>query len=225
MWVHLTLKSGNGKVGPIAVSTTEKASCPSECSLRDGDCYARFGPVGIHWNKVSKKERGDNWTAFCRRMRKILPGSLFRHNQAGDLPQNKQKKIHKGKLRQLVGAVCHLKGWTYTHYNPEDKHNAEAIAYANLNGFTVNLSSDNLEQADKYIELGIGPVTTLLPTNAPTTSIKTPAGNTVVPCLAQIYDDMTCEKCKLCQVVDRKSIVGFYAHGTAKKRLSKRLSE
>ena len=50
-WVHLTNISGNRKVGPIKVTTSDKASCPSECGIAD-ECYASGGPLAIHWNKV-----------------------------------------------------------------------------------------------------------------------------------------------------------------------------
>lgn len=224
MWVHLTPKSGNAKVGPIAVSTTEKASCPNECPLRGTDCYARFGPLGIHWNKVSSYLRGDNWTAFCKRLRKFAEGTLFRHNQAGDLPQNKKGKIHKSKMRQLVSAVRHMKGWTYTHYDPTDQDNAEAIKHANDNGFTVNLSANSLSEADKYYQLNIAPVTTILPRDAKLRGNKTPAGLPITVCPAQTVDNMSCAQCQLCQKKDRKVIVGFLAHGIAAKRLSEKVA-
>lgn len=222
MWVHLTAKSGNRKVGPIPVSTTEKESCPTECPLKDTDCYARFGPLGMHWNKVGEN-RGDNWAGFCERMKKFAAGTLFRHNQAGDLPQNKKGLIHFTKLRQLVKAVSHLRGWTYTHYDPTKKENKKAIAYANDNGFTVNLSADNLTEADEYAKLGIAPVTVLLPEDAPHMGNKTPNGLPIVVCPAQTNENMNCAQCKLCQVSHRKSIVGFLAHGTASKRLSRKV--
>ena len=44
MNVHLTLKSSNAKTGPIPVSTTEKASGPPDCAMREG-CYAASGPL------------------------------------------------------------------------------------------------------------------------------------------------------------------------------------
>ena len=50
-WVHLTNISGNRKVGPIKVTTSDKESCPSECGIAD-ECYASGGPLAIHWNKV-----------------------------------------------------------------------------------------------------------------------------------------------------------------------------
>ena len=40
-WVHLTNISGNRKVGPIKVTTTEKSSCPSECGIAD-ECYCQW---------------------------------------------------------------------------------------------------------------------------------------------------------------------------------------
>ena len=226
MWVTLTTKSGNRKVGKVAVSTSEEASCPKECPMHGTDCYARFGPLGIHWKKVKEGMRGTNWPEFCQRLLKLPSYSLFRHNQAGDLPQNKKGKIHKLMLRMLVKSCKHLRAWTYTHYDPFDEHNAEAIREANkVDSITINLSADSLTQADAYVKLGIAPVTVVLPSDAPKRGNKTPGGLPIVVCPAQTVEHMNCEQCKLCIKKHRKSIVGFLAHGTAQKRLSKRLAE
>lgn len=231
MWVQLTERSGNEKTGPIMVSTTEKASCPDECPLKGTDCYARFGPLGIHWEKVSKRLRGGNWGLFCNRLRQAKAGTLFRHDQAGDLPKKKKRrkddvdKINANLMRQLVSSAKHLRGWTYTHYDVTDPHNAKVVKQANEGGFTVNLSANSLTQADEYVRMGIGPVTTILPEGSPTRGNKTPSGLPIVVCPAQTNDDVSCAQCKLCQVRDRKSIVGFFAHGTAKKRLSAKLRD
>lgn len=222
MWVSLTAKSSNRKVGPMPVSTTEEASCPSECPLNGTDCYARFGPLKIHWNKVSSQQRGDNWDAFCKRMTKFKPGTPFRHNQAGDLPKLGDI-IDLGKLRKLVNAVRHMLGFTYTHYDPSKPENAKAIKFANDNGFTVNLSADSLSEADEYYSLGIGPVCTILPKDAPHRGNRTPGGLPIVVCPAQTNDAINCYQCMLCQKRNRKSIVGFLAHGTASKRLSEKV--
>lgn len=224
MWVTLANKSSNRKVGPIPVSMTEKASCPTECPLKDTDCYARFSYLGIVWNKLSDKKIGDNWTAFCNRVRKFPIGQLWRHNGAGDLPQDENGKIDRDKVSELGRASAHTKGWTYTHYNPLDSHNQEAIKSLNESGgLTVNLSADSMAEADQYVQLGIGPVVVILPQDAPIRGNKTPEGCPIVVCPAQTQESMTCDQCRLCQVRDRKSIVGFLAHGTAKKRLSGKL--
>ncbi|MEY4341197.1 MAG: hypothetical protein RL541_701, partial [Pseudomonadota bacterium] len=57
MQVHLTLKSANVKTGPIPVSTTERASCPDDCSMKK-ECYAASGPLALHWAAVSNGTRG-----------------------------------------------------------------------------------------------------------------------------------------------------------------------
>lgn len=223
MWVSLAAESKNRKVGPIPVSTTEEASCPRECPLKGAGCYASGGPLALHWRKVQPGGRGDNWTAFCRRMRAFAAGTPFRHNQAGDLPQTKRGTIDRRKLRQLVSAVKHLRGWTYTHYTPERRENADAVRYANANGFTVNLSADNPTQADRLYGLGVGPVVCILPHDAPSRGNRTPGGLPIVVCPAQTNDDITCADCLLCEKRNRKSIVGFLAHGMSKKRISARI--
>lgn len=222
-WVHLTNVSGNRKVGPIKVTTTEKSSCPTECGVMD-ECYASGGPLAIHWNKVGEGQRGDNWEAFTKRVRRFHKNELWRHNQAGDLPPNEDGKLDEQKCEQLANAASHTNGWTYTHYNPMDKHNFEVIQKMNsVGGLVVNLSADTMEQADTYSRLGIAPVTVVLPEDAPNMGNKTPEGLPIVICPAQTQDDMACNRCKLCQVQDRKSIVGFKAHGSRRKKLSAKL--
>jgi hypothetical protein len=177
----------------------------------------------MHWKKVNSQERGQAWNEFCDKVKALPTGSIFRHNQAGDLPKNAKGNVHFTKLSKLVKSAEHLTCWTYTHYNPIKKDNAKAIRFANDNGFIVNVSADNLTEADAYAKMDIGPVCVTLPEDAPIRGNKTPDGLPIVVCPAQYVDDMNCERCQLCHRKDRKSIVGFLAHGTAKKRLSTKL--
>jgi len=219
------MKSGNVKVGKIPVSTSDVDSCSTDCPHLGTDCYARFGPLGMHWRKIGENGRGDNWAAFCDRVKKMPDGQLWRHNQAGDLPgQKDRKKIHRPRFRKLVKSSSHTKGYTYTHYDPTIPENKKAISEANKSGgLTINLSADSLDQADKYCDLKIGPVVVILGRDAKTLGNKTPGGRTVTVCPAQTTESMTCERCKLCQIVSRKTIVGFLAHGTASKRLTAKI--
>ena len=222
-WVHLTNISGNRKVGPIKVTTSDKASCPSECGIAD-ECYAGGGPIAIHWNKVREGERGDNWDGFVDRVKRFRKNELWRHNQAGDLPPNADGKLDADKCEALADAASHTDGWTYTHYNPNDKHNNAVIKSMNeVGGLVVNLSADTVEQADEYHELGIAPITVVLPEDAPNMGNKTPNGLPIVVCPAQTQEDISCNICELCQKRDRKSIVGFKAHGSRRKKLSEKL--
>lgn len=222
MQTSLTMRSSNRKVGPIPVSTTEKASCPASCRLKDTDCYARFGPLGIHWSKLSQKQRGMSFSDFCDKIAEFAPGTLWRHNQAGDLPQRKDGKIDEIRTIQLASAAKHTRGWTYTHYSINDPHNLAVIQTVNkIGGLLINISTETLGEADRAAALNL-PTTILLPLNTTGRKLQTPNGIPIVICPAQTQDSVSCASCQLCSK-QRKSIVGFISHGTAKKRLSNKL--
>jgi hypothetical protein len=225
---HLTLKSRNEKTGNIPVSTTSEITCPDACpfsrkaALANGTrvpCYAAHGHVDMHWRKVTDERRGKSWEAFCADVaRKVKPNALWRHNQAGDLPGNRVE-IDRGALDLLISANAGKRGFTYTHYTPQVKANADAIKTANAAGFTINLSANNLTHADVLLATGCGPVVVVLPASvdgAETKTVTTPNGATVVVCPATYRDDVTCKTCGLCQVATRKTVVGFPAHGAGK---------
>jgi len=140
-------------------------------------------------------------------------GYKFRHNQAGDLPGN-NNAISASMLRQLTAAIAAraLQAWTYTH-KPLTRANLAAIKEANTSGFAVNLSADNLSEADRKAATGL-PTVVILPRNSPAT-VYTPAGRKVVTCPAQTRPGATCATCMLCHKINRSVIVGFRAHGTS----------
>ena len=216
MRAHLSIKSRNVKTGPIPVTTTESRSCPPACSLKDSSCYAAFGHVAMHWRAIDAGKRGDSWAVFCRQIAALPAGQLFRHNQAGDLPGS-NNVIDRDRFSQLVAAAKGKRGFTYTHY-PLTRDNAKAIAAANRHGIIVNLSADSLADADTKADAGVGPVVVVLPEHQ-TTATKTPAGRHVAICPATLSDSVTCESCQLCAMRDRKSIIGFPAHGAGKSRI------
>lgn len=221
----LTVISHNIKTGPIPVSTSSKATCPDACPFKSGGCYAQGGPLNIHWNKVTSGERGMSYDEFCNSVRKFRRGQLFRVNQAGDL-QGENNLIDRKALKQLVDANKGRAGFTYTHKPmfdaPEAEGNREAVKHANENGFTVNLSANNLRHADELKALNIGPVVVVLPHDQ-TKNTVTPDGHKVVICPAVIRDNVTCSSCGLCQK-QRGAIVGFPAHGNAKKAVTAKVS-
>ena len=225
--VHLTLQSGNDKTGPIPVSTTEEDSCAPSCPLRGGDCYAKFGPLMMHWKAVSAGRRGGRWTLFCRAIARLAKGQLWRHNQAGDLP-HREGAISASMVAELAEANRGRRGFTYTHHDPATGDNAAIIAAANAAGFTINLSADDLAEADALAALGIGPVVVTVPRDLER-GTRTPAGLPVIQCPATTTQGtaarVQCSTCGICQLRDRRAIVAFPAHGPAGKRLAKRLDE
>ena len=219
MMVHLTLRSGNGKVGPIPVSTTSDDTCPPSCALKDGDCYAMSGPLLIHWRHVSAETRGTNWDDFCSSIKKLPKKQLWRHNQAGDLPGSNDV-IDRTKLDQLVAANKNRRGFTYTHYPMTSQHNLDSVRAANQGGFTVNLSSNNVYHADQLLDSTDLPVVTLMPLKTNWENGKhayTPKGRTIVRCPVE-YRDTSCMECQLCAQRDRSFVVGFTVHGIRKRR-------
>ena len=218
---HLTRSSDNAKTGPIPVSTSPQLTCPDSCPLKGNGCMV-IGPMKWHWDKVSRGERGNAWEVFLDELRSLPRGQLWRHNQAGDLA-GKNQQIALELLKDLVSANQGRKGFTYTHKPVLDgqegpiESNRAAIKEANAQGFTINLSANGLNHADKLAALGIGPVCTILPDQNPVNR-TTPQGRKVVICPAQTRDNTTCATCGLCQRADRSVIVGFMPHGSQQKK-------
>jgi len=214
--VALTLKSANVKTGPIPVSITGADSCPPSCPFSGGGCYAKGGPLAIHWRKVTQGDRGLAWSDFVAQIDSLPNGQLWRHNAAGDLI-GAGESIDPVALGQLVKANQGKRGFTYTH-KTNHADNFQWIKAANDWGFTVNMSANSLDHADQLADIGAGPVVTVLPIDAPTKQL-TPKGRTVVTCPATYRENVSCATCKLCAVSDRTTIVGFPAHGNAKAKV------
>lgn len=218
MRLAFSLKSRNAKTGNIPVSTSPASTCPSACPLKaSGACYAKHGPLGMFWAKVNDGRAGIAWGDFLTMVEGLPEGQLWRHNQAGDLPGD-DNEIDQVMLRQLVLAnyASASHGFTYTHKPMDNPANRMAVAHANRDGFTINLSADTLAEADELAALNIGPVVVVVPRDAD--NMTTPEGRKVVICPAQRSDDVTCKSCGLCANASRSSIVGFRAHGVSAKK-------
>lgn len=218
MNIALTLKSANVKTGPIPVSVTGADSCPDSCPFSGGGCYAKGGPLAIHWRKVSTGERGMAWHDFLGAIKGLSAGQLWRHNAAGDL-LGAGETIDPVALGELVAANHGKRGFTYTH-KTNHADNFQWIRAANNWGFTVNLSANDLTHADSLVDQNAGPVVTVLPIDGPTKQ-TTPKGRTVITCPATYRENVNCETCKLCAVSDRQTIIGFPAHGNARAKVQK----
>ena len=152
-FTHVTLVSSNAKTGPIPVSTSPSSTCPDACPFKLSGCYAKSGPLALHWSKVSAGLRGLQWTEFLDVVRSFAEGQLWRHNQAGDLPGDGDK-IDGVALAQLVKASAGKRGFTYTH-KPATSANLRAIRSANRDGFVVNLSANSVAHADTLAKTGL----------------------------------------------------------------------
>jgi len=121
----------------------------------------------------------------------------------------------------LVAANRGRRGFTYSHYR--DGASLSWIQTANEWGFTVNLSANDLSDADTLADTGAGPVVVVLPSTQ-TENTETPKGRKVVVCPATQRDDVSCATCQLCQR-QRTTIVGFPAHGSRHRVINLRLEQ
>jgi hypothetical protein len=213
---YLKMNSGNKKTGTMPVSTSHAGTCPTSCPFKVKGCYAKSGPLAYHWRKVTEGERGTDWKGFLAQVRKIPKGTLWRMNQAGDLP-GENDVLNRERIRELTKANKGLNGFTYTHY-PLTAHNVEAIREANDNGLTVNVSTNRIQEVDKAMETGL-PVVTVLPLGTVGRVLETEGGTKVLVCPASLGKDVTCQTCGLCQKSNRPYAIGFIAHGSSKKNL------
>lgn len=214
--VRLTMKSSNGKTGPIPVSTSTAKTCPDACPLKTAGCYAHAQPLAGRWQEVTEGRFGMSWRAFCDAIAKLPAGQLWRHNQAGDLPGS-NNHINAPDLARLVDANKGKRGFTFTH-KPMTPGNARAVQEANAGGFTINLSADTLAEADQLAALAIAPVVVVLDAEpGKRHDLTTPAGRAVRTCPATYLPNVSCQSCALCSRQNRQVIVGFPAHGSQKK--------
>ena len=236
----------NRKTGKIPVTYTEESSCPDSCPLKTtidkstGDkkyngCYAPFSFTGITWRRLSAMAiamRIITWRAFLGSIRKLPIGQVWRHNVAGDLPHQlfNRARIAARRVSEIVSANHERKGFTYSHYDvlsdtKNAEHNREVIKRANRFGFAINVSTDSHELADKALALGIGPVVTMLPSDATERDYETPNGNRIMLCPALWErDSLTCKTCKLCSLSSRTYVIGFKAHGSGKRKAQRFLN-
>jgi len=214
MNIQLVRKSSNAKTGPIPTTTSPRSTCPTECPLSGkGGCYAEAGYyTRLNWDKVDSGERGTDWPTFLQGIRKLPEGQLWRHNVAGDLPQDSHGLIDERKLWELAAANTGKRGFTYTHYTMDKPQNREAVASANRVGFTINVSHNSPQEA---LQASHGqPRVTIVPEDFWRTDGR--REGTIVRCPAEYTEAVSCATCQLCQRGDRKDIVGFTVHGTRK---------
>jgi hypothetical protein len=230
----ITHKSGNRITGPIMITTSPRSSCPLACPLRKGGggeeagvCYAEHGHLGHYiWTGLDRTKAGTkisgripvySFDDLLATVRGQAPDTLWRHNQAGDLPSDDQVTISRVRLRRLTEANRGRRGFTYTHFDVmKNKENRIAIAEANQDGFTINLSADTLAEADQLAGLNIAPVTVVVPAETMENTV-TPGGRKVVICPARTQENVTCATCGLCQR-QRSAIIAFPALGPARDR-------
>lgn len=218
----LSLRSDNGKTGPIAVSSVAAQSCPASCPLgQDGTCYAMHGPISWTWRRLSEGRIASalSYDALRAALRSLPAGALYRHGQQGDW-------FGPDEIRGIQAATAHLTAWGYTHHR--DPEVWRAMRTLGEGGLVINASADGLPEAHYLASLGLPTVVTL-PQEAPKVT-RASQSQRVIVCWAQQAEGRTCADCRgargipWCADARRDFIVGFRAHGVKKAALNRRLN-
>lgn len=213
--------SHNRKLGPIPSVKSTPTTCPPSCAFYGAGCFGEVGPISKHWRDTGL--HGISWAKLCAHVRALSPGQLWRYGEVGDLP-GVGESLHIGRLRELVqaNADAGADGFTFTHKKLPRADDRNAIRSANQRGFTINLSANDLADADRLVELRLGPVAVVVPVGAPKHQ-RTPNGHHVIQCPATTEAELSCATCGLCAIPTRKAIVGFPAHGQNAAIVSERV--
>ncbi len=217
------------KTGAIPVVYASSNTCPDSCPLKDGNgCYGESGRTKLHWDRLDAGGSGAiDVDQLCRNIAALPRKILWRYGIVGDLPGNGDL-LDAAALRMIVEANGDRKGFAFSHkpvglFSPDAVANLLAIERANKAGFTINLSADDVNEADELYDLGVGPVVVTLPTDAPAHPTRTPKGRIITVCPADRNKEIDCARCGMCANVNRKNIYGFRAHGTKRNTINRRL--
>lgn len=223
---HISPATKHKKLGAIHRTTSPESTCPPACPFKGNGCFGENFPCNMHWYEVTAGRRGLPYDEFLQGITCMPEGTVWRDCMVGDQP-GEGDVINPEMFRRKVEANRGRRGFTYTHKPVLDEDtdlpgvaesNRQLIKFANDNGFTVNLSANNLAHADKLVALGIGPVAVVVPKGTKKNH-RTPDGHKVVMCPAKA-GEVTCETCGLCARRDRTFVVGLEAHGSKYKQAS-----
>lgn len=231
MRYSLTRVSRNQKLGPMPASTSSRSTCPTSCPLKGkGGCYAEYGPMSLVWNRVD--EQGMDFDTFLKEVERLPRKQTWRYGQAGDLP-GEGDAIDRDQMLRLAKANRNRPVIAFTH-KPPTPENISILQDARELGFPVNLSADNVVEADALAHHGLN-VVVVLPEDYQKklnesqseyrTRLKelpqhTPEGRRIAVCPAT-YINTDCLSCGACATKsDRGAVIGFPAHGTKRKIVS-----
>lgn len=223
---YLTFKGRNRKVGKNqTVSITSKDSCPDACPFKTtSSCYAMFGPMNIHWSKVSAG-LGYSQSEFLEKVTHIEAGRTWRYGQAGDLVGNVatselDEEFVQGLIKANSGKKCYL----YTHYDFSVGDNPLIIKESCENNVIINVSTQSFDKVDEAVDLGLL-ATVVVPSHYSKKRYTTPGGNSVRICPQQLGADIDCIRCGWCFREGRSFSVGFKAQGKRVKVIDRFLEE
>lgn len=213
--IHLTARSGNSKTGPIPVTYRPMSTCPAECPFLGNGCYGT-GRIFALANKYAATMRAVDMLA---KLAHRDPNARFlRDRVVGDILDGSGAIDHE--YVETVAAVAIAAGlipFGYSHV--WRRFTAADVRRIARTGYVMNASCETREDVRRAINLGM-PAVIASDILEDGETFERPDGVTlrVVTCPAQTRDDTTCATCGLCARAERRSVVRFHIHGTARRR-------
>jgi len=204
--------SKNAKTGCISQTYTTCNTCPTRCPFKEHGCYAKQGPVRLHWDKT------ETTGVAPKDLKKVIANqpttNVIRHNVAGDIAMEGTSDIDEKLVNELIKAYKGKKAYTYTHCTINER-NMKIAKKAIEKGFVINFSTESAEQAKKCHDNNIPCVLACNTMSKKTVKVN---GLTITQCPATYDKTINCMNCGKCWNKSRKTIISFPVHGAGKKK-------
>src|SRR5579871_155626 len=114
---HAVESTANGKTGLVSATYASQASCPSDCPLRGGGCYAETAWVGVHTRRLNRspvKDPAAVAEAEAEAIDALTGDRHLRLHVVGDCPTPAAARAVSAAARRYARRGGR-KVWTYTH--------------------------------------------------------------------------------------------------------------
>lgn len=207
--------SGNRKA-TCGQSYTSEISCPMSCPFRGSGCYAEYWNTFRVWKTAGHDQpKALTLSEYCRALKSLPAGSLFRHGVAGDFAIPGTSDLDKGEFFAIMKAAhaAKITLYGYTHCT-QNGDTLSALKAARVDyGCIINASCERLDQAQRVKAAGCDAV---LAAPEFTPELKA-AGCVLCPAIAS-KGAITCARCRLCSR-HRSTIVVFTPHGAGSTKM------
>jgi hypothetical protein len=217
--------SENKKLGSCSATYVAQQSCPKCCPFMGHGCYAEYGNMGVHTNRLNKSAKtkfaGSKMIALqeAEAIDRLEPRLDLRLHVVGDSRTNAAALIVALAARRYVDrAAKPVSVWTYTHAWRQ-------VRKASWLDVSVLASCETPDQVRQAHELGYA--TAMVVAKFTRRSAYMADGIKILACPAQTIGT-NCAACRLCMDAERlKSAgitIGFEAHGVGKGKVKERIA-
>ena len=209
--------SANKKTGHMPVTYRPMTTCPPDCVFLPsgpiGGCYGTGRIFAMADRRamyltiaqaISEIQKSRPTKARVKYLRDRVVGDVITPDMTMD--RNYLQAISDVARHEGLIPFGYTHAWRY--FTRRD------VQFIKRIGYVMNASCETVEDVEVAVSLGLLP--TIVDNDLPEGAIV--AGYRVVTCPAQTRDEVTCASCGLCAKAQRKALVRFRIHGTARNK-------